>query len=31
MVKDSKGNDVGICSFDNGNKFDEWTLYRMFN
>jgi putative hemolysin len=25
------GAEGGICKFKNGNIFEEWTLYRMFN
>lgn len=27
----SDGAEGGICKFKNGNVFEEWTLYRMFN
>lgn len=23
--------ETGLCQFRNGNTFEEWTLYRMFN
>ena len=30
-VKDSKGNDRGICKFSNGTQIDEWDYYRQNN
>lgn len=30
-VKDSKGNERGVCKFNNGTQIDEWDYYRQNN
>ena len=30
-VKDSKGNEKGVCQFKNGTQIDEWDYYRQNN
>lgn len=29
MVTQSNGGQIGLCVFENGNVYEEWTLFRM--
>lgn len=31
IVTQADGGQAGLCVFENGNVFEEWTLFRMFN